>query len=360
MRVTESKSLISVTLLLFAILSITADAQTTQRRQSRNTSPDSSRGRKVSQAESSLTGVYRINVESSDKLYSVVEGATSNLPFKEQQRFFIDLAVRLTPPDLLAIERAGRTISIASSRAPRITFEADGVAQRARLSGSRIVHTRATLFGERLTVNTSGSQDDSFAVTFDPIDGGQQLRVTRRINAAQLNEPVVVLSIYDRISEVAQWNLAGEREAKPADRAAVSSNPVESPAAKVQSDEAAALRAALEDWVAATNARDISKLVTFYMPEVKAFYLTRNVTRSFIRTERTHAFKKVELIEVRAEEPEIIFRDGGRAAIMRFRKQYATETSGRRRQGEVIQELRWQRTDTGWKIFSERDVKVIR
>jgi ketosteroid isomerase-like protein len=358
MRVTESKSLIFVTLLLFALSSLTAHAQTNQQPPPRSTSPDNSR--KVSLAQSVLTGVYRINIESSDKLYSVVESATSNLPFKEQQRFFIDLAVRLTPPDLLAIERSGRTISIASSRAPRITFEADGVTQRERSTGNRMVRTRATLFGERLTVNTSGSQDDSFAVTFDPIDGGRRLRVTRRINAAQLNEPVVVESIYDKISEVAEWNIAGERDATPAGRAAVSSNPVRSSNAKVQSDEAARLRTALAEWVAATNARDISKLVTFYMPEVKAFYLTRNVTRSFIRTERTHAFKSAELIEVRAEEPEIIFLDGGQRAIMRFRKQYATETGGRRRQGEVVQELRWQRTATGWRIFSERDVKVIR
>lgn len=357
MRVTESKSLISAALLLFALSSLIADAQTT-RQQPRSTTPDSSR--RVSQTQSSLTGVYRINVESSDKLYSVVESATSNLPFKEQQRFFIDLAVRLTPPDLLAIERLGRTISIASSRAPRITFEADGVTQRERSSGNRVVRTRAMLLGDSLTVNTSGSQDDSFAVTFDPIDGGRRLRVTRRINAAQLNEPVVVQSIYDKISEVAQWNIAGGRESTPPRQTPLSSAAVKTSTAKVQSDEAAALRAALEEWVAATNARDIGKLVTFYMPEVKAFYLTRNVTRSFIRTERTHAFKSAELIEVRADEPEIIFLDGGRTAIMRFRKQYATETGGRRRQGEVVQELRWQRTNTGWKIFSERDVKVIR
>jgi hypothetical protein len=47
---------------------------------------------------------------------------------------------------------------------------------------------------------------------------------------------------------------------------------------------------------------------------------------------------------------------------MRFRKQYESGGSrgGRRRSGEVIQELRWRRTAEGWKIFSERDVRVLR
>ena len=62
---------------------------------------------------SSLTGVYRIDIPASDKLYSVVAGASSKVPFSEQQRFFIDLAVRLTPPDLLAIEQRGTRVSLA-------------------------------------------------------------------------------------------------------------------------------------------------------------------------------------------------------------------------------------------------------
>lgn len=355
MRVIETKSLICAVFMFFAVASMTASAQTGQQ----STSAQTSRTRSVSAADSALTGVYRINVEGSDKLYSVVEGATSKLPFREQQRFFIDLAVRLTPPDLLAIERAGRTITIASSRAPRITFEADGITQRERMSG-RIVRTRAELVGDRLTVNTSGSLDDSFTVTFDPVDGGRRLHVTRRINAPQLNEPVVVRSTYDKISEVVQWNIYGERDSGPSNQTAVSSSRAQSSAERVRSHEAGSLRATLEEWVAATNARDVRKLLNFYMPEVKAFYLARNVPRSFIQTERVRDFKRAELIEVRAAEPEIIFSDGGRTAIMRFRKQYATATGGRRREGEVMQELRWQQTDSGWRIFSERDVKVIR
>src|SRR5215213_6912849 len=100
-------------------------------------------------ADSLLTGVYRINAEKSDRLYSVVSNATSNLPFGEQQRFFIDLTVRLTPPDQLAIRRTGNRIEIASSRAPRTTFSADG--------GERVARTAHGTSRERNSLAATAS-----------------------------------------------------------------------------------------------------------------------------------------------------------------------------------------------------------
>jgi hypothetical protein len=44
---------------------------------------------------------------------------------------------------------------------------------------------------------------------------------------------------------------------------------------------------------------------------------------------------------------------------MRFRKKYAIAGGDGERRGEVLQELRWQRTREGWKIVSERDLRVI-
>jgi hypothetical protein len=45
---------------------------------------------------------------------------------------------------------------------------------------------------------------------------------------------------------------------------------------------------------------------------------------------------------------------------MRFRKQYVIRVDGRERRGEVIQQLQWQRTDEGWRIVGERDLRVLR
>ncbi len=310
---------------------------------------------------SPLTGVYRIDIPASDKLYSVVAGASSNLPFGEQQRFFIDLAVRLTPPDLLAIERQGARVSIGSSRAPRVMFIADGVARIGRAGDGHLIHSRLTFENTRLVFSSSGRTEDNFSVVFDSIENGKRLRVTRRISAEQLNEPVVIETIYNKISNVARWDLYGEAQIASKNQAAASPEPpAESPATGNERSQAGMLRAALAEWLDATNKRDIDRQMSFYMPELKAFYLTRNTSRAYVRAEKASVFATASLIDIRAEEPEIIFQDGGRTAIMRYRKKYRIDNGPRSRRGEVIQELRWHRMDAGWKIFSERDIRVLR
>jgi ketosteroid isomerase-like protein len=348
--------------LMISLLSTGAAAQEMRQRRAPSRTIRESRG-----VDASLTGLYRIDVASSDKLYSVVADVSSNLPYREQQRFFIDLAVRLTPPDQFSIEQRGRRISIASSRAPRISFDADGITQVERAADGHQVRTRATLSGHQLIVSTDGRSDDKFSVSFEPIDNGQRLRVIRRIYAKELNEPVVIQSVYSKISEVAHWGIYGEPEdARPGSPtlAAVGSktaaNSKSIPVRSENSNDAAVLSRELERWVAATNERDIRTHLSFYMPRLKAFYLARNVPREVVRSERSRVFESADLIEVHALAPETIFVDDGRVAIMRFRKQYVTERGSQSHRGEVIQELRWQRTGQGWKIFSERDVKVLR
>ena len=323
-----------------------------------------------SRSASALRGVYRLDLESSDKLYSVVSGASSNLPFGEQQRFFIDLTIRLTPPDQLAIEQRGQTVSIASSRAPRISFDASGVTHSERAEDGHTIRTRAVVDAQgRLTVNTTGNAEDRFTVTFEPLDDGRRLRVTRRIYAAELNSPVVIHSVYNRISEVARWDIYGEPAPPQPDEGRAQQSPpalrgleeptVETLVRRRDQAEAAALRASLEEWVAATNARDIGRQMSFYPPRLEAFYLTRNVARAEVRAEKARVFARAQNIEVRADDPEIVFTDGGRTALMRFRKRYAIEGGPGARRGEVIQELRWRKTASGWKITSERDVRVL-
>jgi ketosteroid isomerase-like protein len=323
-------------------------------------------------AESRMNGVYRINPERSDALYSVVASASSRLPFAQQQKFFVDLAVRLTPPDLLAIERRGRRVQIASSRAPRIAFDADGAAHGERGADGRGVTTRAAFDGDRLSVNVAGGTDDRFSVVFVSLDGGRSLDVTRRITAPQLNEPIVIHSVYEKISDEPRWDVYGdsqlatnERPARPSSPPSVSdprptSSPAQAGAARGGGGWAGALRSALDEWVRATNERDIARQMEFYAPTLEAFYLTRNVPRSTVRAEKQRVFARASVIDVRAEAPEIVLGDAGRTAVMRFRKQYEIANGAQSRRGEVVQELRWRRTPAGWKITSERDVRVLR
>jgi YD repeat-containing protein len=125
-------------------------------------------------------------------------------------------------------------------------------------------------------------------------------------------------------------------------------------------DDLAALRGALDSWVAATNARDLEKVLNFYGPEVEVFYRARNVSREFVRDDKTRSFRRAEAMEVSAGEPEITVSGDGSTAEMTFRKKYFVRTQGRERRGEVLQFLRWRRAGRGWEIVGERDLRVFR
>lgn len=348
-----SKNILGVLLWTTMLLGHAVDAQTVQR----------ARVLAANNSAADWTGVYRLDVERSDKLYSVVQNASSNLPFGEQQRFFLDLTVRLAPPDQLAIARNGRHVEIASSRAPRIDFDADGQTRTERGADGQTVRTRATLAGNSLTVTTSGTGGDRFTAVFEPVAAGRELRVTRYIYAPQLNQPVIVRSSYNKISDVARWDIY---DASPQTNAQTATNPPAAAphavgtAVAARDADALTLRGALDEWIAATNARDIERQMDFYLPTLAAYYLQRTVPRAAVRAEKARVFAHATTIDIHAAEPEILLREDGSTAVMRFRKTYVIAGGGQDRRGEVIQELRWQRTQAGWRISSERDVKVLR
>jgi ketosteroid isomerase-like protein len=125
-------------------------------------------------------------------------------------------------------------------------------------------------------------------------------------------------------------------------------------------DQEKALRAALDEWVAATNARDLGRQMTFYGPVVNAFYRARNAPLVLVRADKERAFRDADSIAVRVGEPQINVAADGRSATMRFRKSYAIAGGGEDRSGEVVQELRWRLVGGKWRIVSERDIKVVR
>jgi hypothetical protein len=153
-----------------------------------------------------LTGTFRLNSGRGDDVRRAAEQATRNLSVSERQRVYDQLLRRLDPPDMLAIDQRGNTVSIASTRAPEINFVADGREQVETTQRGRTVRVRADLNGDRLTIVRNGDRSDDFTVTFDPIDS-RQLLVTRTIYSDRLSQPVVVRNYYDKVSDVAQLNL---------------------------------------------------------------------------------------------------------------------------------------------------------
>ena len=154
-----------------------------------------------------LTGTYRLDATRSDDARSLAERAVANIPVRNRQRVLDSLTARLESPTMIAIDRRGRNVTIASSRAPQFTFDADGVERVETNPNGRTVRVRSTLSGDQLIVTSTGDRGNDFSVTFDPIEQGRRLRVTRRIAADNLYTPLTVVSVYDKTSEVAQLDI---------------------------------------------------------------------------------------------------------------------------------------------------------
>ncbi len=214
----QSKRVIAL-MLAAALASVSLIAQGQQQQRRRRPAPPVNRG--ASTSESRLTGVYRLNVQSSEDPRAAAERALSAYAFDPEQRAFDELVNRLTSPEQISIERRGNVVSIASTRAPRISFEADGRERTESARDGSQVRTRAVLYGDDLMVSSGGSRDNEFSVTFSPLDGGRRLRVTRRIFSEEIGQQVVVQSVYDKTSSVARWSVYGEPES---DRTATARN----------------------------------------------------------------------------------------------------------------------------------------
>ncbi|MEJ7616294.1 MAG: hypothetical protein WKF30_04820 [Pyrinomonadaceae bacterium] len=104
----------------------------------------------------------------------------------------------------------------------------------------------------------------------------------------------------------------------------------------------------------------MNRLTSFYVPTVENFYQQRNVKRATVRAEKVRTIEKADVVRINFAEPTINLSSDGSRATMRFRKTYVIGTRRNSRLGEVLQELIWQKTDSGWKIVSERDLRVIR
>lgn len=154
-----------------------------------------------------LSGTYQVDRSRSDNARAAAQRAVGTLPYSQRTRVLDMVSRRLDPPDQLALDVHGQSVTMASTRAPQITFEANGVDQTETTPSGRTIQTRATLNGNQLIVTSNGDSGNQFAATFQALDNGRTLRVTRRIFMPELNQAVQVNSTYQRTSEVARFDI---------------------------------------------------------------------------------------------------------------------------------------------------------
>jgi hypothetical protein len=179
---------------------LTATAQTRSDRYSQGSS-------RYDYTNNRMSGTWRLNAGRSDDPTRAAERATRNLSVNDRQRAQENLLRRLRAPEMLAIDRRGRAITMASSQGPQVTFEANGVETVETTRSGRERRTRVTLIGERLSVRSLGDRGSDYEAVFEPVDGGRRMRVTRSLYTERVGQVVVSRSVYERVSDVAQLDL---------------------------------------------------------------------------------------------------------------------------------------------------------
>lgn len=144
---------------------------------------------------SDFTGTYRLEPSRSESVADILGGLSVSASQRQ------DLETKLEAPEQMALSVRGNSVTIASSATGPVTFIADGTEKMENVDG-RTVRVRAALRGNELTLTSLGGDSD-FTVTFSASNGGQELKVTRRITTEYLNETVFAESVYSRTDRVA-------------------------------------------------------------------------------------------------------------------------------------------------------------
>jgi len=153
-----------------------------------------------------LTGTYQLDAGRSDDPRRTAEQASRAAAADQRERTYQNLLSRLESPEMIAIERRGSSVSMASTHGPQVSFEADGRNHAETWSGGRTINTLVSFEGDRLRVATTGDRRSDYIATFEPADSGRSLLVTRTIYDEALRQPVTARSEYRRTSDQPRWN----------------------------------------------------------------------------------------------------------------------------------------------------------
>jgi len=162
-----------------------------------------------------LEGTYQLDRSRSDDPARVATQAARGLAPVDRQRVEQILTARLGAPEFLAIDRNGRSVSLASSDAPMARLDIDRQPRSEQNPNGGMSTVRAEFYGDQLSVTTTGNRGRDFTVTFEPLEGGNGLQVTRSIEVAALSTPVTSQSTYRRTSNRADWSIFSAPTAPP-------------------------------------------------------------------------------------------------------------------------------------------------
>ena len=160
-----------------------------------NTNQDYQTGRPA--ISSALTGTYTLDAVRSERVSDVIGGVRVSGAQRQ------DLEAKLTAPNQIAISVRGNSVHLHLQRFADHFFSRG--TERTEQDNGRTIRVRATLKGDELTVSSLGGETD-YTVTFAS-QGGQGLKVTRRITTEYLSETVFADSVYSKSDQIAKLGI---------------------------------------------------------------------------------------------------------------------------------------------------------
>lgn len=157
-----------------------------------------------------MTGTYTLNTSLSDDINNILDRELGSYSVTQRDRFRRMLERRLSSPEDLAIEKNGRTFTVASNLAAPVTVQADNMVRTETTARGRTIRTTATATRSGVTISTEGDRANDFLLSFEP-EGNDRLRVTRRLYIENQNRTISSTSVYDKTSRVAQWPTVDRR-----------------------------------------------------------------------------------------------------------------------------------------------------
>lgn len=177
------------------------------------------------------------------------------------------------------------------------------------------------------------------------------------------NKPTATITADSRPPSIAP-TLVPEATALPAatlePRAAGTDDDAPTEGSDADADTRGAISATINGWLAATNEKNVDAQMSFYAPVLQRYYRRNNYARAAVRADKARRFAQADSVQMSASAPEISLEQGGRVARVRFRKEYEVVGSAGTQSGEVLQELILIKSGDGWRIASERDLRVLR
>jgi hypothetical protein len=152
-----------------------------------------------------LTGTYRLDTARSDNVSDVIDRALGNRSNTQNPNMRRNLERRLNSPEMLAIEMVNNRVSMASTLAPQVSFDADGVPHSEVNQRGRTMTTTVRSSNGSMSIQYEGERANDFTVSFTPTANGQ-LRVLRTVYLENQDRTVSVASVYDKLDSVARWS----------------------------------------------------------------------------------------------------------------------------------------------------------